>query len=300
MKIRLIAVDMDGTCIDSRHRVPQKNLQALGEALRAGIFVVPATGRTVQSCPPAVLRLKGIRYFISSNGARVSDVKRGLTIRQALMPCQAVREFVQGLRGYGVWIAVHKDDKVWDNNRIPYLHRKWIDAGDPAGSALAVHLDSWLAGQTGGVEKIQVFFLTEKGRRRTAELLKRYPDFSCACSHKYYVEITAAEASKGQALKALCDQLQIDAKEVMAIGDSDNDRSMFDYADYPVAMGNASKEIKKMAADITETNDLCGVAVAVQNVLRDTKSAKRKDVGTFIPLKSRNHENSHKKSPKSG
>ena len=114
------------------------------------------------------------------------------------------------------------------------------------------------------------------------------------------MEITAAEASKGRALKALCDQLQIDAKEVMAIGDSDNDRSMFDYAGYPVAMGNASKEIKKIAADITETNDRCGVAVAVQNVLRDTKSAKRKDVGTFIPVKSRNHENSRKKSPKSG
>jgi hypothetical protein len=269
MKIRLIAVDMDGTCIDNRRRVPQENLRALEEALKAGILVVPATGRTVPGCPPAVTRLKGIRYFISSNGARVSDLQSGLTIRQALMPCGDVQKFLQGLRGYGVWSAIHKDDTIWDNNRIPYLHRKWMDAGDPAGSGFAPHLYRWLDGQQGGVEKMQIFFLTENGRRRTFELLKQYPDFSCACSHKFYVEITAADASKGLALSALCDRLKIAADEVMAIGDADNDRSMFAYADFPVAMGNACEDIKKMAAYITDTNDRCGVAAAVRKVLRD-------------------------------
>ena len=66
-KIKLIAVDMDGTCLDNRHRVPERNLWALEEAIKAGILVVPATGRALKGYPVPIRKLPGIRYVITSN-----------------------------------------------------------------------------------------------------------------------------------------------------------------------------------------------------------------------------------------
>lgn len=282
-RIRLIAVDMDGTCVDNRKLVPEKNLWALSEAMKAGIVVVPATGRAIEGYPVAVRKLPGIRYMISSNGARVTDLKTGRDIRRVLLPCRDVADFLSGLRGSAVWVAVHMDGGCIDGNLIPFIHRKLFYHGDFKGSRLIPGLDRFLrrsrmkgsspAGgkenRSGGVEKIQVFFLSKAAKKRTLALLKNWPRFSCALSHRFYVEITAAGASKGEALSGLCRYLDIPPARVMALGDSDNDLSMLRCAGYPVAMGNAEPAVKAAAKKVTAKNTQCGVAMAVMEAVRE-------------------------------
>ncbi len=269
MKLRLVAVDMDGTCVAGGHRVPHRNIWALEQAWRAGVVVVPATGRPLYGYPPSLRRLPWIRYVISSNGARLTDRQTGRDLRQALIPVGEAVRFLRELKGMAVWISIHKDGICLDKNRVPFWHRRLFYPGDFASGRRVAHLESWLAGQEGGVEKIQIFFLTKAARRRTQALTKRCPQLVCCASHDRYVEITAAGASKGAALRALCEHLGIAPEEAMAIGDSDNDLSMLRYAGCPVAMGNAASSIKQAASETTADNAHCGVAWAVMKRLRE-------------------------------
>lgn len=270
MKLRLVAVDMDGTCVAGGHRGPDRNIWALEQAWRAGAVVVPATGRPLSGYPVPLKRLPWIRYVISSNGARLTDRLTGKDLRQALIPAAEAVSLLRALKGTAVWISVHKDGICLDKNRIPFWHRRLFYHGDFAAGRRIGRLEAWLEEEGGGVEKLQVFFLTEAARRRTTELLKRRPHLACCESHSRYVEVTAADASKGAALRALCERLGIAPNEVMAIGDSDNDLSMFRYAGCPVAMGNAPASVKEEACEATAGNRRCGVAWAVMKRLRES------------------------------
>ena len=112
MKLRLVAVDMDGTCVAGGHRVPDRNIWALEQAWRAGAVVVPATGRPLSGYPVPLKRLPWIRYVISSNGARLTDRLTGKDLRQALIPAAEAVSLLRALKGTAVWISVHKDGSL--------------------------------------------------------------------------------------------------------------------------------------------------------------------------------------------
>lgn len=71
MSIKLIALDMDGTLMNSKSELSEGNKKALEKAMKAGIFVVPATGRVYSTLPESVKNLPGVKYVLSSNGAAV-------------------------------------------------------------------------------------------------------------------------------------------------------------------------------------------------------------------------------------
>ena len=84
--IRLIAVDLDGTVLDDRKQLTPRTLEALRAAGRQGVLIVPATGRTHAGLPPELLALPGVRYAITSNGARVMDLAAGKALRELYIP----------------------------------------------------------------------------------------------------------------------------------------------------------------------------------------------------------------------
>lgn len=272
MKTSLIAVDMDGTCVDKYKRVPQKNLWALNQALESGIIVVPATGRPLMGCPTAVKNLPGVRYVISSNGARITDLKTGQSIAQTLIPAPQAAAVLEDLKKWTLWSTLQVENRCIDNNLIPYIWRRLLYHGDFRDSLLRFHGAGRFGHGGEGVEKIQLFYSDRNTRNRITEYLKRnQPELSCALSHSNYVEITAGEASKGAALKTLCESLGIPPEQVMALGDSDNDISMLRFAGQSVAMGNADERTKAAASYVTAANQKCGVALAVMAAVRSVK-----------------------------
>ncbi len=268
-KIKLIAVDMDGTCLDNRHRVPERNLWALEEAIKAGILVVPATGRALKACPLAVRRLPGLRYVISSNGARVTDVQSEKTIRQQLIPWRRAADFLDELEKYRVWVCAHADNACLDESFVPFVHRRLFYQGDFKGSRFVPNLRRFICRERKDVEKFQIFFQNRKACQAARQMAERLPDLDFAFSSRWYAEITERKASKGIALAALCDYLGLDRSEVMAIGDSENDLSMFREAGRAVAMGNAADRIKQAAGEVTGTNMQAGLAETVMRVVRE-------------------------------
>ena len=86
-RIKLLAVDMDGTCLDGRSRMSRETVEALREAARAGITVVPATGRNLHCLPHRLAGERDIyRYVISSNGAVVTDCRTGKDLFRSMIP----------------------------------------------------------------------------------------------------------------------------------------------------------------------------------------------------------------------
>ena len=112
MQIRLIATDLDGTLVPAGGSTPERVLLTLEEAMRRGILVVPATGRTLTSIPPEISGLSGIRYIISSNGAAITDRKERRRIHETLIPAPAAAEILRRLSVYGVYSCA-------------YIHGSW-------------------------------------------------------------------------------------------------------------------------------------------------------------------------------
>lgn len=112
--------------------------------------------------------------------------------------------------------------------------------------------------------KFEIISLNDKKLKLFRKELKDIKEIEVASSSKKNVEVTTKGVSKGNALKFLCEYFNIKKEEVMAIGDSENDISMLQYAGFGVAMGNAIDTVKKEAEFITETNDNDGVAKAIE------------------------------------
>ena len=92
-------------------------------------------------------------------------------------------------------------------------------------------------------------------------------DIDVTTSKPFFLEFMAKDVSKGNAIKALCEKLNISLSEVICFGDSLNDQSMFKVVGYAVAMGNASEELKKIADKVTLDNDSNGIPVALKELL---------------------------------
>ena len=113
MDIRLIALDLDGTLLDSQKRLSSRNKKALTECLRRGIHIVPTTGRTVSGIPQVVRELPGVRYAITTNGAVVEDLKDDLTLSECTIPWQLALNILKIVDHYHV---------MYD----PYIERRGI------------------------------------------------------------------------------------------------------------------------------------------------------------------------------
>ena len=87
MAVRLIALDLDGTALKHHRDFSERNAKAVSAALKAGILVVPATGRSYIDIPKGIRELPGIPYFVTSNGANIVDGRTGESSFHDLISC---------------------------------------------------------------------------------------------------------------------------------------------------------------------------------------------------------------------
>ena len=278
--IKLLAVDMDGTCLDGRSRITDRTLLALREAAAKGMIVVPTTGRNLECIPhrlaEGTLHRTGtsddyanrglFRYVISSNGARVTDIRKKKEIFRASVPAEEVQPLLQQCRGRSFGIASHVCHRYLLQGRLLTMAGRMIYGRDAGGVYCVRNMEEFILRNSCEVEEFQFYFLTPGAKKKLQAVLDVHPALHAAYTG-IYAEVYAKEASKGKALAALAGHLGIQREEIACIGDGENDLSMFASSGLKIAMGNAVDRLKIQADYIAETNRNDGAAKAIEQYI---------------------------------
>src|SRR5215217_4374149 len=243
--IRLLALDIDGTILDSDGRIPEANRDAIARAIDAGVEVALATGRRYDFARPIFENLPAPLTLILSNGAIVKT-RDGATQMRSLLPRETAREVLARVPEHRESAAVvfdrPREGQVvfeaidWEHPR----HHRFFAANRPFLSEVAP-LEACLT-----EDPIQVMF--SGGCVEMRALFERLQDAAAACSvalteyqHRDFsmVDVVREGCSKGSALSAWAERRGFARDEVMAMGDNLNDLQMLEFAGTPVLMANA-------------------------------------------------------------
>lgn len=271
-EIRLIALDLDGTLLNSDKQLTPANAQALASAAGKGIEIVPATGRFFAGMPECIRALPFVRYAITINGAAVYDAQRSCDlVRQEIPLAQAV-QIMQYLDTLPVIYDSYVDNWGYMTRQMQLRAAEFA----PNGHYLRMlrelrtpvdELKAFLQARGGGVQKIQLFTYDKALRQQLLEQLpERFAGLSVTSSVSNNIEINSAGANKGAALLALASALHIAPEETMAFGDGLNDVTMLRAAGVGVAMANGCAGAKQAADFVTASCDEDGVAAAIAQV----------------------------------
>ena len=282
MPVKLIAFDLDGTLFDDRKRLSEENLAALKAAQRAGIELVPATGRILHGLPEALLEPNLFRYFIFANGATVYDLETETQIAGACIAPETAVRICEYLDALPVLYDCYRGEwgymTQWMYDTAPEFFTL-----EPEILKLVKNLRKPVPELKDNIktvniplEKLQVYFRPEQGKERMrllSELPKRFSEIVATSSLKNNIEINSAEAGKGRALRELCAQLGIDPADAVAFGDGLNDADMLEAAGRGVAMENAVEAVKQIADAVTENNNDAGVGKEIFRLLAAERQA---------------------------
>lgn len=267
-KIKMIGLDLDGTLLTSDKKLLPFTRQVLTEAIERGIQVLMATGRPYTGIPEELRKLPGIRYALTSNGARILDTQTGKALIEHLLPLESAKKALEILQKYDTLQEVYfegqgyaeaeKLDRISRYHHNPHMWEYVRSSRKPVDS-----LPELIAREGRDMDKVQALFADMGELAQAWKELERYEELVLVSSLGYNIEINAAGVDKGIGLMELGELLGFCPEEIMACGDGDNDIQMLERAGIGVAMGNAEEKVKAAADYITETNDEEGAAKAI-------------------------------------
>ena len=270
-KIRLCALDVDGTLIDTSLEITEAVTRAVDALEQSGVVPAIVSGRTVKELDVLRARFPYLRYFVVSNGAYAFDAASGECFYQNLLPLELAKRVVREAQKYPVMIEVyadgasHVDAAAWANRaayRVEFLtHPSLGPARLPTEDVAA-----FLAERTNDIEKLYISFEHLADLDKLHAFCRTLPVDLVVSIHDG-LEVNQRGVEKGAGLKALCGLLGILPEETAAIGDGFSDIPMLRFAGLSIAMGNAAEEIKSAARLIAPDNNHDGAVWAIQQVL---------------------------------
>ena len=280
-EIKIIALDLDGTLLDSEKRLSEANRDALARAAAKGVLIVPTTGRFFGMMPPAVRDLPFVRYAITINGAQVYDRETDTAIVRDEIPLDMALGVMEVLDRYDViydcyrqnwgWMTEALQEKAADYATNEHYLKMVREFRKPV-PELKAHLRETAA--DGDVQKIMLFAPNRERstaidclRKLSDELAARFPEIKVTSSTWNNLELNISSAHKGNALKRFAEHLGFSLENCMAFGDGMNDFTMVKAAGLGVAMANAEPEVKRVAKWIAPSNDENGVAAGLAKLL---------------------------------
>jgi hypothetical protein len=279
--IRLLAIDIDGTLLDSRARVPVAHRDALVEASARGIEVALATGRSFHFTQPIADLLPIPLTLIVNNGALVKD-RSGVSVMRHLLDRDVARRVLAETHVHRESVAIMFDRPIGhDMRQMIYEHMDWSHPNRRGyfekNKAFIAQSDVPLA-DTLTEDPIQVVFNggVEPMRALVASLraMPIADRFSVAVTEYEkrdftLIDVNGAGCSKGSTLARWAASRDLTRDDVMAVGDNLNDVEMLDFAGTAVVMGNATDALKARGYHVTGTNDEGGLARAIRGAISD-------------------------------
>lgn len=266
MRPACIALDLDGTTLQTGGTLSTYTKQVLETLGARGVHIVVASGRSFTSLPQEVLALTGVEYAVCSNGASVWHVPSGECIHRTVLPVQAAEDILKSMQGENIRYECFVEGK-------PYADAFYVE--DPVACGAPPRAVPYIQSTRQPVEDI-VGFVREHAHelenldvivaeqpQKTAlwqKLAALREDLFVTSSVHQLLEIAHRDAGKKNGLKVVLGRVGLDAEQVAAFGDADNDVDMIRWAGCGVAMANAPEAVQAEADRVAGTNDEDGVA----------------------------------------
>jgi hypothetical protein len=265
-KIRLIALDVDGTLLDDRKELPAANREALQEAAARGVLVAISSGRMTPTIEPVAERLGIDCIVVAYNGGKVLGPRRDgrPVIAHRPVPASVSDELIEFSRRHNHLLNFYHEDRLYaeDGER----RRRFMEIYSTRTGARYVIASDLTRFR--GVEPTKLILLADPAERDALhdELRERYGARAFITkSDPEYLEIMAPGVDKGAGLEQLAAHYGVTREEILAVGDADNDIGMLQTAGVGVAVANARPQVKAAARHVTAaTNNEAAVAEAVR------------------------------------
>ena len=253
MQYKAIFSDMDGTLLNSQHQISPKTAQAIQLVMAKGIPFIPVSARPPYAITPYTDQLQTHQAIICYSGALILD-KNLTALYSVLIEQTDLEALAQILKDYQHLSINHYAGLDWFSND---LNNPWTQQ-EAAITGLQARLTPSVLPAT---HKILVMGEAEQIAQLEQKLKENRPHLSIHRSKPEYLEIMNKAATKAKAIRFMEQYLQVSADEVIAFGDNFNDLDMLEYAGLSVAMGNAPDEIKRVAKEVTASNNEDGIAL---------------------------------------
>jgi len=285
MTISLLALDLDGTLLNSRGRISERNRLAIENAREQGVRVALVTGRRFRDSRPIALELGLDVPLISHNGALTKHAETLETVSVLPLPLAAAHEALRVGREAGADALLSDDheglgvlvyDHIRGENSAAHKYVNWarrIHGDEEGGNAVqrVASLEDYLdhepihlafSGSCGEMDQLEEILNSKLGS--TVKILgTKYveQDFTL-------LDILNPAASKGAGVAAAAAELGTSAEEIMAVGDNFNDLEMLLFAGIGVVMANAPLSLREIAGlHPTASNVEDGVALAIEEFI---------------------------------
>lgn len=287
---KLMAIDLDGTLLNSKGEVSEATKSALKKAMNNGIEIVLASGRTIESIENLANELGTNKYLISGNGAVVYDIQNKKVIYDNFLSKEQVLKIATICEENSIHYNVYTEKEIIAKNlsyNVLYYHkenlkkpenrRTYINIVTNMLEYISNLTDSHFLKITICDEDIKIFNsiikkikLLDKFDVLDVEYMSR-KKIKCGTEEVlveyYYTEITNENVNKWTAIEFLMDKLNIKSEEVIAIGDNFNDREMIEKSGLGIVMGNSNPFMKICGDLIVTDNNSDGVCEAIEKYI---------------------------------
>lgn len=267
MAYKLICIDVDGTLLTGTHKITNKTKEAILQAHRQGSHIVICTGRMYTDAE-YFSNLVGVKSpVIASNGAFIKEKDSDKAIYKDILGKELSLTLLELFRKHGIkpYFCTPRTFYYGDFMfKLFYVVNKLLGRrSNPIDNRYVISWRQWykiLEKEQDNLVKAEIIYRNPDLVAELKKELKQIEQLEIVDSSKYNIEITRKGVSKGRAVARLAELYQIKQEEIIAIGDSENDLSMIEYAGLGIAMGNALDSVKRKADYVTDSNDEDGVA----------------------------------------
>lgn len=265
---KMIFIDIDGTLRDNNKNISQRTISAINKATEKGILVVLCSGRPQKYTENISRKCNASRYVITSSGACIYDYEKEKVMYLNSMNKKACIDLYQIAKSADVRFSMNVGEcivtnklKYFDGSEIELLEdiTSFVDKNDVLQCNIADKDFEKMKNIIPFIENVKNCEIKNRHKSLLDDNEKKLGDIYC--------DVSDYNTCKGNAVRKICELLNIDEKNTIAIGDDYNDISMFKVVGYSVAMGNSSDEVKRYADEVTTSNEEDGVAIFLEKFI---------------------------------
>ena len=284
---KLVAIDLDGTMLNSYGMVTENTKKAIKDTINKGTEVIIASGRPIDSIKTIAKEIGTENYFIAGNGALIYDIKKDEIIYEKFMNKQKVLEIIKICEENSIAYNIYTEKTIIAKGlkyNVLYYYKENLKKEENKKTNITIVEDVYeyiknlenekflkitvcdetksvfnsIIRKLRTVEDIDVLDVLHMSRKMIKQGTEDVP------IEYYYTEISLKDVDKWNAIEYLAEKMNISKDEIIAIGDNINDKKMIENAKVGIAMGQSTPVITKIADFVTLNNNEDGVAKALE------------------------------------